>query len=219
MIRLFAGYDAREAMGFHVFVASVLGRTTPPLVAIGAIGAGANAGGSNAFTYARFTVPAMCGYSGHAIFCDASDMLMLGDVSELESLFDPRFAVQVVKHPPYKTRHRVKYCGTSMECPNVDYPRKNWASVMLMNCAHPAWRALEGAIVGRALLQFDWLDDALIGALPDEWNRLVDEGQPVDGAKVLHWTAGSPGFPYYQRAPGADHWHEQYARMREGVAA
>jgi hypothetical protein len=49
--------------------------------------------------------------------------------------------------------------------------------------------------------------------LPDHWNRLVDEGQAVEGASVLHWTAGIPGFDYYRDAPGAAAWHRQARLM------
>ncbi len=217
-IELFCGYDAREAVGFHVFCASVLERASEP-VAIHPLDARGLPMGSNAFTFSRFLVPWLMGFTGHAIFADACDMLMLGDIAELDALFDPHKAVQVVKHPPYQTRHRIKYVGTAMECPNRDYPRKNWTSLMLMNCADPYWRAWEpdtlARIAGLSLLQLGGQVDAEIGALPDCWNRLVDEGQPAEGAKVLHWTGGSPCFKHYHDAPGADLWRAQYERMLE----
>lgn len=222
MIRLFAGYDPREAIGYHVFTDSVLQRATAP-VSITGLGQHGMPVGSNAFTYSRFLVPYLCGFEGRAIFMDGSDMLMQADIVELDALFDPAFAVQVVKHPNYKTRHQIKYFGTSMQCPNVDYPRKNFASVMLFNCAHSRWSTLTPTTLDnlacRSLLQFKGLDDSEIGALPDTWNRLVDEGQAVEGAKVLHWTAGIPAFHYYWKAPGADLWNEQHAHAREGEAA
>lgn len=157
-------------------------------------------------------VPWLMGYQGHAIFCDASDMLMLGDLAELDALFDDRYAVQVVKHENYRTKHKTKYRGTDMECPNSDYARKNWASVMLMNCGHPGWQAIEGKLYDMAplaLLQLGFLEDEEIGELPDTWNRLVDEGHYLAGANLIHWTAGMPGFPYYADAPGADLWHAE----------
>jgi hypothetical protein len=165
--------------------------------------------GSNAFTVSRFLVPWLCGFKGHAIFCDASDMLMLGDVAELDALFDPAYAVQVVKHPDYKTRHKTKYRGTSMECPNMDYPRKNWASVMLINCEHPAWAAANPEVLGMVnpveVLGLEWTKS--VEDLPPEWNCLVDEGQPA--GKLLHWTAGIPGFTAYHDAPYAELWHHE----------
>jgi hypothetical protein len=205
VIHLFCGYDRREAIGFHVFVHSVLARTSAPIsiVPLAAMGLPE---GSNAFTQSRFLVPRLMKYQGHAIFADASDMLALGDVAELDALFDPRFAIQVVKHPDYRTMHKTKYRGTAMECPNSNYPRKNWASVCIFNAEHPAWQQVDAA--GFSLLELRFLPDELIGELPAEWNRLADEGQPVDGAKVLHWTAGVPAFEHYRDAPGAQRWHE-----------
>lgn len=218
MIRLFAGYDAREALGWHVFVSSVIERATMP-VSIQALSRRGLPAGSNDFTVSRFLVPWLCRFAGRAIFVDGSDMLVQADIAELDALFDPRFAVQVVRHPSYRTKHKLKYVGTSMQCPNLDYERKQWASVMLLNCAHPFWRrhtpeTLAGASA-KSLLQFDGLEDSAIGDLPGEWNRIVDEGQSPDGAKLLHWTAGTPAFPHYRNAPAAELWHAAQSRMLE----
>jgi hypothetical protein len=209
MIRLFCGFDAREAHGYEVFVSSVRRRTDAAVSFEKVDEMGCNHFGTNAFTFTRFLVPRLCGFQGHAIFCDAVDQIMLADVAELEALFDPRYAVQVVKHANYTTRHPMKYRGTDMECPNVNYPRKNWASVMLMNCEHPAWRNVADFTM-RGLLELRHVPEEAIGALPDEWNRLVDEGHAVDGAKLMHWTAGTPNLSrHYANSPGADLWRAE----------
>ncbi len=218
MIRLFCGYDRREAIGFHVFAASVLEHTSQP-VAITPLDGRGLPQGTNAFTVSRFLVPALCGHRGVAIFADGSDMLLREDLAGLLEHADPTFAVQVVKRPDYLTRHRVKYIGTSMECPNVDYPRKNWASLMVLHCGHPALRAVWSlerlrTTSPRDLLQLRGLE-AVTGALPDRWNRLADEGDAVEDAAILHWTAGIPGFQHYAEAPGAPLWRAQLARMQE----
>lgn len=217
MINLFCGYDEREAIGFHVFVHSVISRATKPvnIIPLSAMGLPE---GSNAFTLSRFLVPWLCSFRGHAIFCDASDMLMLGDVAELDALFDPQYAVQVVKHPDYKTKHRTKYRGTDMECPNSDYRRKNWASVMLLNCEHPHWQEIDPKYLETcsALAMLQLGPNESIGELSDSWNRLVDEGHSVEGANLLHWTAGIPGFEQYADAPGADLWNKERKAMNRG---
>lgn len=210
MIRLFAGYDEREAVGFHTFLSSVIRRASAP-VAITAVQDTELTDGSNAFTYARYKVAEMCGFEGWAIFADACDMLCLGDIAELWALRDERYAVQVVKHV-YRTRNPLKYLGTSMQCPNVDYPRKNWSSVMLINCAAPEWRLCED---GTKAHLFTGFADDRIGALPSEWNCLVDEGQPHEDAKLLHWTAGIPGFSLYNAAERAADWHAEHEFMRQ----
>ena len=218
MIHLFCGYDQREAIGWHVFVASVLNRTSAP-VAIHRLDACGLPQGTNSFTLSRFLVPWLMHFKGRAIFMDGADMVMQGDIAELDALFDDRMAVQCVQHA-YKTRNPRKYIGTTMEAENRDYPRKNWASVMLINCEHRLWSRINPAYLERVhaidMLQMTWaLNANAIGALPDCWNRLVDEGQPVGGAEVLHWTAGIPGFPHYADAPGAAMWFAERDRMME----
>lgn len=219
MINLFCGYDAREAVGFHVFTASVLRHASAP-VAIHALDSKGLPQGSNSFTFSRFLVPSLMGFKGHAIFADACDMLMLDDIAKLDALFDPQYAMQVVKHDVYTSQHPRKYVGTEMECEQTNYPRKNWASLMVINCAHEAWAGITPnrivAARGLELLQLRFAFDKEIGCLPDGWNRLVDEGQSLSGASIAHWTAGIPAFAHYANAPGADLW---FAHRNEILAA
>ena len=207
MIRVFIGFDPREAIGTPVFEHSVRTRASQP-VAITRLGANVcGTDGTNAFSLARFHVPRLCGYEGWALWMDGADMLMLDDIARLWALRDDRFAVQVVKHD-YTPRHGRKYIGTEMEADNVAYPRKNWSSVILFNCGHVA----SGCILGDRLHRFEWCDDDLIGALPPEWNWLADENGQCHPAKakVVHWTNGGPWFPYYGDAPFAALWRAEY---------
>ena len=75
MIRIFAGYDFREAVGYHVFCQSLIERTSEPVAITPFFGKQRD--GTNAFIYQRFLVPYFTKFSGRAIFMDASDMLML----------------------------------------------------------------------------------------------------------------------------------------------
>lgn len=221
MIHAFLGHDQRESAGWHTFVTSLIDKASVP-VAIHPLDAKGLPEGSNTFTFSRFLVPWLMGFKGHAIFMDACDMLMLGDIAELDALFDPSKAIQCVWQE-YKTRHPVKYIGTEMECPNRDYDRKNWASVFIANAEHPDWanmtpeRIAQYAAIPTSLLSLRWLPDDAIGFLPDHWNRLVDEGQAVEGASVLHWTSGAPFMPHYKDAPGADLWRS-YSSKRDRAA-
>ncbi len=72
-----------------------------------------------------------------AVFVDGCDMQLFGDLAELAGLFDPRYAVQVVKHA-YTPKSSRKYIGTELEADNRPYGRKNWSSVILWNCGHMA---------------------------------------------------------------------------------
>lgn len=214
---LATGYDAREFPGHEVFCHSVVkrARKRPTMLRIYSRGGMPDVGTTH-FTMARFAIPAMLGsgFKGRAIFCDATDMVCLADIFELDDLFDPRFAVQVVKHPDYVSRHKRKFIGTVMEAPNKNYPRKNWASVMLINCAHPAWEGIDYKFLRTkadpaTMLELRFIPDDAIGELPPEWNVLVDEQQPAKGAKILHWTAGIPVFHHYRDAPEAIQWFDE----------
>lgn len=201
MIRLFTGYDRREAIGWHVFCDSLMAHASEPVAIIPL--QGQQKDGTNAFTYSRFLVPKLCEYHGWAIFADGCDMLLRVDIADLWAMRDDRYAVQVVKHD-YRTRHPRKYVGTDMEAGNQDYPRKNWSSLILWNCARNTHLDPEGS--ASYLHRFQWLEDAEIGELPIEWNWLTDEYDANDDAKLVHWTAGIPGFPYYSSAPHSDEW-------------
>lgn len=223
MIRLYAGFDPREEAGFHVFASSVIERASVPVticpLSAQSIAKHYDSGqrdGSNAFTYSRFLIPYLEHFEGWAIFADGADMLCLADVAELEGLYDPSKAVQVVKHD-YKTSAPRKYIGTTMEADNRDYPRKNWSSLMLINCAHYAWRQMRPAEVaelpGSYLHRFGFIEDRYIGGLPGEWNHLVGEYAPNVDAKLLHFTLGVPAMPHYSQCEGASEWFAQRERM------
>lgn len=213
MIRIFIGYDPREAVAYHVCANSIIRHASEP-VAITPLALNTLSGyterhtdGSNEFIYSRFLVPHLATHTGWAIFIDG-DMLLRADVAELWALRDESKAVLCVHHD-YRTRAADKYLGAK----NQDYPRKNWSSVVLWNCGHPANRVLVPRYVeeatGAQLHRFTWLADELIGELPKEWNWLPDEFGPNPDAKLLHWTLGTPCFHEYATAPMAEEWHRE----------
>lgn len=224
MLRLFVGHDPREEAGSHVFVSSVLEHAREPLAithlhrpALEATFGRRFAEGSNAFTTSRFLVPALCDFSGPpAVFVDGADMLCLSDIAGIVAEADPLAPVSVVKHA-YTTRHPRKYIGTAMEADNRDYERKQWASVMVIQPWHRAWRRLTPDAVADGnvlnLLQLRFLQDEQIGELPAVWNWLADEHGANDQARLLHWTAGVPGFPEHNKAAHAAQWRRQLARV------
>lgn len=216
-IALYLGYDEREKIGVHTFVSSVLRRTSrvvqiTPLSDLGI------AQGSNTFSCSRFLVPFLNGFKGHAIFLDGADMLCLDDIAKLDRLFNPAYAVQLVKHPDYDSQHARKYIGTEMECEQSNYSRKNWASAMIFNCEHKAWSGFTPKGIAMhsklELLQFQHLLDKEIGSLPAEWNVLIDEGQDDANAKILHWTAGIPSFLHYKGARRSKDWFSELEQLK-----
>lgn len=125
-----------------------------------------------------------------------------------------------VKHD-YRTRSPRKYIDSPIENDNLDYDRKNWSSVMLMNCGHLAMRTLTQDYVNGAssqhLHRFRWLADDLIGELPRDMNHLVGEYPRRDDAKLVHWTLGVPGFSHYVDAEHSREWHATLLRANEIV--
>ena len=220
-INVFVGFDQLEAIAYHVFCQSVLEKSTSlinftPLAHQNLNFFKNHDDGSNKFIYSRFLTPFLNEYSGWAIFADG-DMVCNHDITELWNLKDPSKAVQVVKHE-YKTKKTVKYLGNK----NEDYPRKNWSSLVLWNCEHPANKILTPEFIqdkpGSFLHRFSWLDDSQIGELPIEWNWLAIEYPNNPAAKIIHYTLGTPCFKEYSTTSQADIWQQAYKKTNEGFS-
>ena len=213
MIKLFVGYDTKETIAYHVCVNSIIRHSTQPInvtpLALSTLldYKETHTDASNQFAYTRFLTPYLMDYKECAIFIDG-DMVLQEDITNLYKLFDPNYAVQVVKHD-YKTKMSTKYLGAK----NEDYPRKNWSSVVMWNCAHPKNKMLTPEFVqnasGSQLHRFTWLDDSDIGELPVEWNWLADEYGENPNAKLIHYTLGTPCFEEFTNTPMSKHWHTE----------
>ncbi len=219
-VRVFIGYDSREAIAYHVCVQSLIEKSSVPLeihpLALNNMErfyAEQHKDGSNAFIYSRFLVPYLCGFAGYAIFLDG-DMLVRGDIAELWNYRRPDRGAQVVCHD-YRTRFPVKYLGA----PNEDYPRKNWSSVILWNCGYYPNRRLTPEFVtaqpGSYLHRFQWLNDNQIDPLPSAWNHLTMELDPRPDSKLYHYTVGTPCFKGYEEQEGAQEWFDTRDRLME----
>lgn len=167
--------------------------------------------GTNAFIFSRYLVPYLCDFKGFAIFIDG-DMVVERDIAELWSLRHKGYPALVVKHD-YKTKHPRKYIGTNIENSNVDYPRKNWSSVILWNCEHPDNAVLTPEFVTaqepKFLHRFEWAKE--VGPLPDNWNYLVGE-YPPNPADLYHYTLGVPGIKHYSNDFASWKWHAALLR-------
>ena len=134
---IFIGYDEKESVVFHTCVQSIIEKCNVP-VSIHPLNLKmfenykeTHTDGSNNFIYSRFLVPYLKNFKGKALFLDG-DMIVNDDLNNLFNQFDEKYAVQVVKHD-YKTKFPIKYLGHK----NDDYPKKNWSSVILLNCSLP----------------------------------------------------------------------------------
>lgn len=218
MIRVFIGYDPREAVAFSVLAHSIHRHSSKP-VSIAPIMLSQldelmwrerNPLQSTDFSFSRFLTPHLSDYEGWSIFVDC-DMLVLDDIANLWALRDDRYAVQVVKHA-HDPHEKVKFLNQ----PQSKYQKKNWSSVILFNNAK--CKALTPEYVNSAsgleLHQFKWLgNDALIGELPHKWNHLVGYDKPARNQSLVHYTIGGPYFNEYTKCEYADEWVEAKDEM------
>ena len=220
-ITLVVGFDQREAIAYHAFCQSVLEKSSIPVQFIPLAEnvlveyKELHTDGSNRFIYSRFLTPYLCDFTGWAIFADG-DMICQTDIKELWDLRDETKAVQVVKHD-YKTKAHTKYLGNK----NENYPRKNWSSLIIWNCGHPAHKSLSPEFIqkqsGSYLHRFSWLQDDQIGELEAVWNWLAIEYEQNSKAKLIHYTLGTPCFKDYAESEMSKYWHEAKARLDQGM--
>lgn len=232
-VKVFLGWDSRETVAYDVAAFSLLRRSSIP-VAITPLRLSSlqqsklltrqtelregkmwdvisEAPQSTEFAISRFLTP-LLGQSGWALFADC-DVLFLDDVRKLFALADPQYAVMCVKHEHIPTEH-TKMDGQLQ----TTYARKNWSSVMLFNCDHPANAKLDLTMInelpGRDLHRFCWLDDSHIGALPSQWNWLVGVSKAADDIALAHYTLGGPWFPSWKGGPLDNLWLDERAALK-----
>jgi len=223
---IFIGFDERERGAYNVARASIESRSTVPLHVqsiklsklkkLGILNRPieqkdgkmwcpiSQAPVATEFAFSRFGIPFLQ-REGWALFVDC-DILCLSDIKELFDLADDKYAVMVVKH-----KHD-SGVATKMDAQaQVYYSRKNWSSVMLFNCGHPAHQKLTKEALntwpGRDLHAFKWLSDEEIGALPTHWNWLVNVTPGIPERKgIWHYTLGGPWFPNWKPTVLDDAW-------------
>jgi len=219
--KIYVGWDSREDIAYQVCRESLVATSSVPLNIVPlkqenlrrdeVYWRDIDTLGSTEFTFTRFLVPYQMGYKGWALFIDC-DFVFLNDVKELFDQADEKYAVMCVKHDYTPQDGSVKMDGQAQ----FQYPRKNWSSMMLINCGHPSNKALTLDLInnpdttGAYLHRFSWLKDSEIGSLSHEWNWLVGwYKEPKDGKpKALHYTEGGPWFEEYKDCEYASQWYQ-----------
>lgn len=157
------------------------------------------------FAISRFLVPYLA-RTGLALFMDC-DVLVRGNLARLfEQAEREKHALWCVKHDhapaaSHKMDNQIQ----------TVYARKNWSSVMMIDCDHVANHEITPELVntvpGRDLHRFCWLDDAEIGELGPEWNYLVGHTRANVDPIVVHMTDGIPTMEGFRDAPYANEWN------------
>ena len=215
-LRIFVGWDSREDIAYQVCRRSIEQHSSIPLQiapirqgdlrARGIYSRGPDALSSTEFSFTRFLTPYLAGYEGWAIFVDC-DFLFRRDIAGILDYLDPSKALYCVKHD-YTPPETTKMDGQQQ----TQYPRKNWSSFMLINCAHEQVRQLTPEMVntesGLHLHRFNWLTDDVIASLPITWNYL--EGwhtkDDCDDPIAVHFTRGGPWFESYIDVEFGNEW-------------
>ncbi len=134
-VRIFIGFDTKEAVAYHVLSQSILEKSTLPVefspIVLSNLGGiftrERNALQSTEFSFSRFLTPYLSGFRGWSIFMDC-DMLARADIAELWSLRDDRYAAMCVKHD-YQPKVETKFLGQIQ----TKYEKKNWSSLVMFN--------------------------------------------------------------------------------------
>lgn len=225
------GFDPREAAAFAVARNSIRRRATTPTAVHGIVldevrdrglyyrptevrdgrlfDVISDAPMATEFALSRFLVPKLAG-SGWALFMDC-DMMVRANINRLFDLADSSKAVMVVKHD-----HRPA-AGIKMDNQvQTSYARKNWSSVILFNCDHPANAELTVDRInserGLFLHQFCWLKDDQIGELDVSWNWLVGHSPETVEPNIVHFTDGIPTMAGYENCAFAEEWRDELRR-------
>lgn len=194
-MRVFIGVDPRDAVSFNVLQWSIIRRASQPAVVCPLVLPQLRFArqGLTHFTFTRYLVPSLCGFQGKALFLD-SDMLCLGDIVELFSMeFDDPVAV-------VKNKERFE-----------------WPSLMMFNnakCGKLTREYLEDET--SKPMTFEWAQS--VGELPAEWNHCVGYDEPRNDAKLVHFTAGTPGFKERRATEYAGDWFVEKESMNSQVS-
>jgi len=212
----FIGYDSKEDIAYRVCKYSLQKRSSiklniyslkiEELIAKKLYFRSIDPLASTQFTYSRFLVPALMNYKGWAIFCDC-DFIFFDDISKILTSLDSSKAIYCVQHD-YTPKEKHKMDGQKQTL----YPRKNWSSFIVYNCAHPSNMKLTPEIVnsesGAFLHQFKWLEDNEIGSLDERWNWLEGwtSNHNSNFPYAVHYTRGGPWFQEWQDVEFASEW-------------
>ena len=185
MLKVFIGYDPRQAVSYNVCQHSILIRTLKPVAIVPLVieTLPIKRQGLTPFTWSRFLVPYLSEYKGISIFLDA-DILLQHDITELVD--------------------EVKKLSSDGVVPAVSVVKSmhkfEWSSMMVFNCEHADNAKLTPEYIEKtndSLHTISWTKS--IGEISSEWNHLVGYDKPWEQSsenkiKLIHYTQGVPAW-------------------------
>lgn len=220
-MNIYIGYDSREDVAYEVCKYSILSKQPnvniiplkqQQLIQQGLYSRPVDKLASTEFTFTRFLVPELNQFKGWALFIDC-DILVTTDIQQLFDQVNDKYAVMCVQHD-YQVRNKIKMDGRVQ----TQYPRKNWSSVVLWNCAHPSNQVITKELINNTsttsayLHRFNWLRDHEIGKLSHTWNYLVGVYDDIENPNLIHYTEGGPWFKGYEDCEFADLWYTAHSK-------
>lgn len=209
MLKVFIGYDPRQAVSYNVCQHSIIIRALKPVSIIPLVieTLPIKRQGLTPFTWSRFLVPYLSEFKGISIFLDA-DIILQHDINELVDIVN-NFnssnelipAVSVVK-----SMHKFE-----------------WASMMVFNCEHPDNAKLTPEYIDHTndrLHSIAWTES--IGEIPSEWNHLVGYDKPwqknIDkDIKLIHYTQGVPAWNETSDCEFAAEWKKEQLYINSSI--
>lgn len=197
MLRVFIGYEPRQPLAFNVLQHSIQRHAKEPVAIIPLMlhQLPIKRRGLTEFTYSRFLVPFLSGYTHQSVFMDA-DVVVRSNIAELFACIDLTCSVQVMQ----------------------EQAKFEWASVMLFN-NHKCRKLTPEFVDDEANILFDlaWADK--VGKLPPEWNHCVGYAEPSpDEKKLYHYTQG---IPYWHETRGLIEdaaWFDEFSYLTKTVS-
>jgi hypothetical protein len=184
VLRVFIGFDDRQAVSYHVLCASIMKHASKPVSITPLIlpSLPIKRRGLTPFTFSRFLCPYLCDFKGTSLFLDA-DILARADLATLPNIEETYHNVALVKN-------KLKF---------------EWSSVMLFNnafCRNLTPEYIDD--LSHNPMKMEWAID--IAELPPEWNHLVGYDEPNPNAKLVHFTQGVPVWPETMNSEHAMEW-------------
>lgn len=205
MIRVFIGLDRRQPVAANLAAHSLVKRSSVPVSVtfLETRNLPISRTGLTDFTFSRFLVPYLCGYSGSALFVDA-DMLFLADVATLP--------VDILQENAEIEDGYDRSVYVSHDVEPFERP-----SVMWFNCEHCAKLTPDFIENGSPFNLESWAD-AGVGKLPKDWNHIVPYSGENPNAKLVHFTQGIPCFDETRNCEYSREWNQEILELASTVS-